>query len=269
MQYQGKDSKTYEQVSKWLLEYRNEKDSTKKSKIKTRIVTNMLPIVKRIAKTIARRDYDPIEDLEQAGSIGLLRAIDSYSSEVNDNFRFYAGSVIIGEMKHYLRDKLNAIKVPRYIQELAYRINSFTSSLTYEELSELTSDYVSEALNVTTQEVDYAMMADRRTKVISLEVIRGADSDNMTFDDILPAEDYVEASELADARLIVRNVINKLPDEYKEIIELYYYEDMSQHDIAVKLEMTDMQTSRKLKKAFGMLYEMIADSNWEFPVIGA
>ena len=95
----------------------------------------MLPVIKRIAKTIARRSYDPIDDMIQAGSIGLLKAIDSYSQDVNDNFKIYAGYLIIGEMKHYLRDKLNTIRVPRHIQELTYRINSFTRALTFARIS--------------------------------------------------------------------------------------------------------------------------------------
>jgi RNA polymerase sigma-B factor len=99
----------YELVAEWLQDYRNAENQSQKAKAKALIVTRMLPIVKRIARTIARRSYDPIDDLVQAGSIGLLKAIESFSPERNDNFKFYAGSLIIGEMKHYLRDKMNTI----------------------------------------------------------------------------------------------------------------------------------------------------------------
>ena len=110
------ENKTYELVNSWLIEYKSTVDKYKKAKLKALIVTRMLPIIKRIARTIARRSYDPIEDMVQAGAIGLLKAIDSYSAERNDNFKIYAGYLIIGEMKHYLRDKLNTIRVPRHIQ---------------------------------------------------------------------------------------------------------------------------------------------------------
>ena len=55
--------------------------------------------------------------------------------------------------------------------------------------------------------------------------------------------------------------IQKLPDESKTIISLYYYNDMSQKEIAEMLNLTQMQISRKIKKAFSLLYHMIADSN--------
>ena len=116
----------YNKIYEWLEEYHSTDDAKKKARLKTLIVANMVPVVKHLARTIARRETDPIEDLTQAGSLGLLKAIDRFSKDKNDNFRVYAGYLIIGEMKHYLRDKLNTIRVPRHIQELCLRINNFT-----------------------------------------------------------------------------------------------------------------------------------------------
>ena len=215
MPKKSNEYRTYELISEWLKEYHSASDKYKKAKAKALIVTRMLPVIKRIAKTIARRSYDPIDDMIQAGSIGLLKAIDSYSQDVNDNFKIYAGYLIIGEMKHYLRDKLNTIRVPRHIQELTYRINSFTRALTFDELNELTNDDVAEALN------------------------------------------------LEDTKIILRDVIDKLPEESQYLVKLYYYGDLNQKEIADKLGLTQMQVSRKLKKAFSLLYKMIADNTAE------
>ena len=86
-QAKNNSENTYELVSEWLRDYKTTDNKYKKAKAKTLIVSRMLPIIRKIARTIARRSYDPIEDLVQAGSIGLLKAIDSYSAEVNDNFK--------------------------------------------------------------------------------------------------------------------------------------------------------------------------------------
>ena len=257
------EQRTYELISEWLDEYHSASDKYKKAKAKALIVTRMLPIIKRIARTIARRSYDPIEDMVQAGSIGLLKAIDSYSKKVNDNFKIYAGYLIIGEMKHYLRDKLNTIRVPRHIQELSYRINSFTSSLTLDELNELTRDDVAEALKVSTREIDYALQADRRKSTISLEELYTANTDNLGYEEVLSDDNYKDFRDLEDMKIILKEVIDKLPDEYKHLIHLYYYQDLSQKEIAENLKLTQMQVSRKLKKAFSLLYKMIADNTAE------
>ena len=253
------EQKTYELIREWLEEYHSSTDKYKKAKYKALIVTRMLPIIKRISRTIARRSYDPIEDMVQAGSIGLLKAIDSYSNEVNDNFKIYAGYLIIGEMKHYLRDKLNTIRVPRHIQELSYRINTFTRSLTVEELNTLTNDDVAEALNISPKDVDFALQAERRKSTVSLEEVFAADSENLSYEEVLSNENYKESIDLEDTKIVLKDVIAKLPDENRNLVNLYYYEDMSQKEIAEALNMTQMQVSRKLKRTFSMIYKMIAD----------
>lgn len=257
------EQRTYELISEWLFEYHSVTERYKKAKFKALIVTRMLPIIKKIARTIARRAYDPIEDLVQAGSIGLLKAIESYSKDINDNFKIYAGYLIIGEMKHYLRDKINTIRVPRHIQELAYRINTFTSTLTLEELNELTNDDVAEALHVTKKEVDDAIWAEKRGTTISLEDVYKADSDNLGYEEVLAGNNYNEFRDMEDMKIVLNEVIEKLPEEYKNLVKLFYYEDLSQKEISEKTKLTPMQVSRKLKKSFSMLYRMIADNRAE------
>ena len=260
LQDKQSEQKMYELIGSWLYDYRSSASQTEKSKAKALIVSRMLPIVRRIARTIARRSYDPIDDLVQAGSIGLLKAIDSFTPEINDNFKYYAGSLIIGEMKHYIRDKLNAIKVPRHIQELSFRINSFIATLTADELNNLTNEYVADALNVSKKDVDFAMQADRRKTTFSLEEVYKTDANNLGYEEVITAENYKEKAEWEDARLIIELVIVRLPKEYRKLVELYYYQDLSQKEIADKLNLSPMQVSRKLKKAFELLHEMIADS---------
>jgi len=262
------EEKMYELIGEWLRVYRSSENQSEKAKSKALIVSRMLPIVKRIARTIARRSYDPIDDLVQAGCIGLLKAIESFTPEINDNFKYYAGSLIIGEMKHYIRDKLNTIKVPRHIQELSFRINSFISTLTADELNDLTNEYVADALNVSKKDVDFAMQADRRKSTLSLDDMYRADSNNLGYEEVISGENYKEKSELEDAKLIIELVIVRLPKEYRKLIELYYYQDLSQKEIADKTNISPMQVSRKLKKAFSLLHEMIADSQLGTSLMG-
>ena len=255
---QSSEHNTYELIAQWLEEYHSATNKYKKARMKALIVTQMLPIIKKIARTIARRSYDPIDDMVQAGAIGLLKAIDSYSRDVNENFKIYAGYLIIGEMKHFLRDKLNTIRVPGHIQELSLRINTFTSSLTQEEVNELTNDDVAEALNVTPNAVTNALQADRRKSTVSLDEIFAADSDNLGYEEIFTKDD--DPRDIEDTKIILRDVIEKLPDDCREIVKLFYYEDLNQKEISEKLNINQMRISRKLKKAFSMLYKMIADS---------
>lgn len=249
----------YDLIEEWLEIYHSSNNKLERAKVKTLVVTKMLPVVKYIAKTIARRESDPIEDMVQAGAIGVLKAIESYSQEKNGNFRTYAGYLIIGEMKHYLRDRLNAIRVPRHIQELSYRISNFTKELTIDEINELTNEEVATALRISPKDVAAARQAERRSSTLSLEDVFRADQESFHYEELLSIENYQDLSEINDAKIILTEVINKLPPELKKIIGMYYFKDMNQKEIAKELNFTQMQISRRMKKAFSIIYKMIAE----------
>lgn len=255
------DSNIYEKIFSLLEIYNSTSSEKEKKSIKTEITILMTPVVKKIARTIARRASDPIEDLEQAGFIGLLKAVDNFSKKRNENFRVYAGCLIIGEMRHYLRDKLQAIRVPRHIQELSFRINNFTKNLTLEEIQALTSEEVASALNTTTEAVDAVMQIERRGTVISLEDIFNNDTENLNYEDILPSNDYKIEAEYEDAKIILNDVIKKLPNDQQNLINMYYRDDMTKKEIADSLVISPMSVTRRMKQAFSVMSTMILDES--------
>lgn len=250
----------YEQIAEWLNIYHSSFDEQEKEKVKTLIVTQMYPVVKHIARTIARRSYDPIEDLVQAGFIGLLKAIERYNVSKNDNFRVYAGYLIIGEIKHYLRDQLNTIRVPRHIQELSIRIHNFTQTLTPEEVKNLTSDTVASALKLPKKTIDFALQAERRKETLSLEVIFKTDDNGLNYEEMLFDSNYEEREKFKDAKIIFEQIIDKLPSDEKKLIDLYYKQDMNQREIAETLNLSQMSVSRKLKAVFDMIAQMVIEN---------
>lgn len=251
------DESIYIKIQDWLESYRNSNNNHKKKRLMNLIVVAMMPVIKKIANSIARRAEDPVEDLVQAGSIGLVKAIKRYNPELCPKFRIYAGYLIVGEMQHYMRDKVSLIKVPREIIELAMRIKNFVKDLSEEEMDNMTSQKVAEALDVPIQKVNTAIDIDRRKKVASLDELISVDGNKTSIGDLTPAYDYKDFSEKYDMHMEIDNIIKNLPAEYKEIVELFYYEDMKQTEIAQKLNLNQMMVSRKLKKAFNYMYNII------------
>ena len=252
------DNNAYEKIYEWLEIYHTTSDEKEKDVAKARIVTQMVPVVNKIARTIARRSDDPIEDMAQAGFIGLLKALEKFSYKKNDNFRVFAGYYIIGEMKHYLRDKLSAIRVPRHIQELAIRIHNFTESLTPEEVKLLTSEEVAVALNATPASVDLAMQIDRRKFPVYLDDIY-SEQDNLGFEELLADENYKNRPEYSDARIILNDILSKLPPKERTVVELYYRKNMNKREIADALMVSPMSVTRRMKQAFNIISSMIVD----------
>ena len=259
-------NETYKKISEWLKIYHSSKNLKEKEKVKALIVTNMYPVVRNIAKTIARREYDPIEDLTQAGFIGLLKAIEKYKPEINDNFRVYAGYLIIGEMKHYLRDRLDTIKIPRHIQELSIRINNFIRTLTPEEVKEITSYKIAKALSVKPQVIDLTMEAERRRTTISLEEAF-RDGANLTYQDVLADESLPDKLMYEETRIAFEKIIENLPPEQKVLVDMFYNQDYSKREIAQAMMLSEMSVNRKLKQAFEQIAEFISEKKidiWEY-----
>src|SRR3989338_10465468 len=99
-------------------------------KEKEKLVNEYLPLVHKIARGLARRSTDPVEDLIQVGSIGLLEAINRYETGHNTEFKTYAVHFITGHIRHYLRDRQNLLRGPRVLQELSYRLSQVANRLT-------------------------------------------------------------------------------------------------------------------------------------------
>ena len=76
------DESIYIKIQDWLESYRNSNNNHKKKRLMNLIVVAMMPVIKKIANSIARRAEDPVEDLVQAGSIGLVKAIKRYNPEL-------------------------------------------------------------------------------------------------------------------------------------------------------------------------------------------
>ena len=106
-----------DEINAWLDEYKATTDEKTKRKLKELVVLACMPLVKKVARSLARRSTDPVEDITQVASLGLIKAVDLYNPEISRNFKSYATYLITGEIRHYLRDKTTIIPAPREIKD--------------------------------------------------------------------------------------------------------------------------------------------------------
>lgn len=254
----------FAQINEWLISYKHTDCKKQKKQLQNLIVVATMPLVKKIACSLARRSTDPVDDLIQVGSLGLIKAIEFYNPEISTKFKTYASYLITGEIRHYLRDKASMIKAPREIQELAFRINNYIKQLSETSGDEPSTEEVAKAMDVSVQKVNIAIEVDRRKSTISLDqTFNSVDDDNMSLADKIPAGDYQEFLNSYEEKIMLSKAIEKLPPELKSVIELNYYEDLNQRQIAEKLNISQMQVSRRLKKALAAMYEIITSSDYE------
>lgn len=248
---------SFAQIHEWLLTYKSSTDKKIKKELQNLIVVAAMPFVKKIACGLARRSTDPVDDLIQVGSVGLIKAIDLYNPEVGTKFKTYATYLITGEIRHYLRDKASMIKAPREIQELAFRINTVIKHLT-EDGVEPTSEQVAEVMSLPVHKVNDIIEVDRRKSTISLDqTYTFDDDDTMSLADKIPSGDYQEFLDSYEEKIMLSNAISRLRPKMKEVLELSYYEDLNQREISEKLNISQMQVSRRLKQALEEMYKII------------
>ena len=140
-----------------------------------------LNLVKYLASRFRNRG-EPIDDLVQVGTIGLIKAIDRFDIERQVEFTTYATPTIVGELKRYFRDKGWAIKVPRRLQELSFKVNQAVDALTQRYQRSPTIAEIGEYLGVTSEEVLEAMETSEAYNFVSLETDRGGDGSRLVLD---------------------------------------------------------------------------------------
>jgi RNA polymerase sigma-B factor len=249
--------KGQDQVHRWLLEYARTRDPS----LRDAIIQASLPLVKRIAYGLARRSTDPVEDLIQVGSIGLIKAVDQFKPDAGAKFQTYATHLITGEIRHYLRDKTAMIRAPRELQELSFRINRLVQGLTARLGREPSDTEIAVELEIPVSRVNEAYEVDRRRTLISLDqaLSNDAGSEQSLIDTLVDGH-YQTNQTAKEDRFMLAEAIKQLREGLKEVVQLTFYEDLSQTEVARRLGISQMQVSRRLRAATAELYKIITQT---------
>jgi len=250
-------NRNQDQIHVWLADYADSRDLF----LRDSIINIALPLVKRIAYGLARRSTDPVEDLIQVGSIGLIKAVDQFKPDAGAKFQTYATHLITGEIRHYLRDKTAMIRAPRELQELSFRINRLVQNLTARLGREPSDTEIAQELQVSVSRVNEAYEVDRRRTLISLDQALSSESGSeQSLIDTLVDGRYQSNQMAKEERLMLAEAIKQLRDGLREVVQLTFYEDLSQTEVAKRLNISQMQVSRRLRTATAELYKIITQN---------
>ncbi|MCD7740012.1 MAG: sigma-70 family RNA polymerase sigma factor [Candidatus Gastranaerophilales bacterium] len=250
----------YEEITEYLKLYKSTQDAKHKKHLQDIIAFAAMPLVKKIARGLARRNTDPVEDIIQVGSVGLVKAIQLYNPKVSENFKTYATYLITGEIRHYLRDKVSMIKAPREIYELAYRVNKLMQKLKDDQGNEPSEIVLAEELGTSVCKIKEVIDVERRKQTISLDQIINTGSDeSLSLFDKIADDNHYNLESFQEDKILINGAISKLEEKLQEVIIMNYFEDMSQTQIASKLGISQMQVSRRLKKALNKLLIILSE----------
>ena len=219
------------------------------------LITMYLNLVKYLASRFRNRG-EPIDDLIQVGTIGLIKAIDRFDTARDVEFTTYATPTIIGELKRYFRDKGWAIKVPRRLQELSFRVNQAVDQLTQRLQRSPTILEIAEYLGVTSEDVLEAMETSEAYNFVSLESDRNSDgNDSFSILEYVGKDDALMA--VIDDRTTLAEALKFLTPQEQRVLYLRFFQGLTQTEIATQLGISQMQVSRLLRKTLRALREHI------------
>ena len=250
----------FQEIREWLYAYKLSGDEKQRAQLQNLIAMASMPLVNKIARGLARRNTDPVEDIIQVGSLGLIKAIKLYNPEVSENFKTYATYLITGEIRHYLRDKASMIKAPREIHELAYRVNQLIEKLKDQEGNIPSEFELAAELETSISKIKEVIDVERRRTTVSLDQMVSSGDESQSLGEKIADDSYHNLESFKENKILISEAMKNLDEKLQEVIILNYFEDMSQTQIAQELGISQMQVSRRIKKALSQLFEIISDS---------
>ena len=199
-------------------------------------ITENLRLVHSCCKRFVGRGIE-YDDLFQAGSLGLVKAVDGFDESKGLKLSTYAVPVILGEIKRLFRDG-GSVKVSRSLKELSLKASRLSEQLSKTLGREPTVNELAEKLSVTPEELSEALCSTRPTVSLTFD----SDGEEQQLD--LPTESH--ESEVVD-KLGVRQIIDTLPENDRKLIDLRFYKMYTQQKTAGELGMTQVQVSRREK----------------------
>jgi RNA polymerase sigma-B factor len=209
-----------------------------------------LPLVEYLAKRFKDRG-EPLDDLIQVGSVGLLKAIDRFDLGRQVEFSTYATPTIVGELKRYFRDKGWAVRVPRRLQELSLRLNKIIAGLTQELGRSPLIPEIAKAAGVTEEEVLEALESGQAYSTTSLDAPSSEDDDAPNRVDRLGEEDF--RLDNLEYFASLAPLIEQLPERERTILYLRFFRGMTQSRIAEQVGISQMHVSRLLNRILEFL----------------
>jgi RNA polymerase sigma-B factor len=215
------------------------------------LIRRFLPLARQLARRYERAD-EPIDDLVQVASMGLVKAVERFDPSRGVAFSSFAVPTILGELKRYFRDVGWAVHVPRGMQERALEVNRAVTELSRDLGRSPTPAELAGFTGLSHEEVLEAMEAAVAYDSVSLEAPRSDDDpDSEGVAERIGVED--SGYELAEYAATLAPELRALSERDRLVLQLRFGEDMTQSEIAERIGVSQMHVSRLIRRALAQV----------------
>ena len=245
-----------EEVRELFARYRAATDEDDRVKLREQLVEQYIGLVEFLARRFRNRG-EPLEDLVQVGTIGLLKAIERFDLDREVEFSTYATPTVVGELKRHFRDKGWAVRVPRRLQELHLELSKVVSELGQEIGRSPTVVEIAEYTGQSEETVLEGLEIAQAYNFTSLDAPIDVEDGTTSFADQLGSHD--EQLENLEYRASLAPEMEKLPERERRILYLRFYKGLTQSEIADRLGISQMHVSRLLNRTLMRLREALEE----------
>ncbi len=235
--------------------------------VRAELVERFLPLARQLARR-CHNGEEPLDDLVQVASEGLLKAIERFDLDRATAFSSFAVPTILGELKRHFRDKGWSVRVPRDLQELTLRVERIVAEYTLANGRAPSVTELAEDLGVTVEEIHAARMAHGAHRAGSLD--RPADNgagDSASVGDTIGATD--PGFDHADDAMTIGLLLSALDDRDREVLRLRFGEDLTQSQIGARIGVSQMHVSRLIRRALTRLEAIARDESTTYEATGS
>jgi len=183
--------------------------------------------------------------------LGLIGAVERFDPSVGVRFETFAGRTIDGELKRHFRDRAWSVRVPRSQQDLGLAVRTAVDTLSKEHGRSPTLPELAEAVGAEVDEVLAAIEAAQAFRSDSIDAPATGDASSPTIGDRLGTFDLGPGA--LENREVVADLLAALPERERRIVELRFFGELNQREIAAEVGMSQMHVSRLLRQALASL----------------
>ncbi|WP_370081586.1 SigB/SigF/SigG family RNA polymerase sigma factor [Streptacidiphilus sp. MAP12-16] len=220
--------------------------------VRNTLVELNLALVRFVAARFRSRS-EPMEDIVQSGTVGLIKAINRFDPDRQVEFPTFALPTISGEIKRFFRDTSWAAHVPRRLQELRLTLAKAIDELTQTLDHVPTTPDLARHLGLSTSEVIEGLRASNAYTAGTLDTAEGESHAHGRMNERLGHED--RALEHVDNHESLKPLMAGLPERERAVLSLRFGRDLTQSQIGAELGISQMHVSRLLSRAIGQLRE--------------
>jgi RNA polymerase sigma-B factor len=225
-------------------------DDPEREVLREELVRGFLPVAQHIARRFSNRG-EPLDDLVQVATVGLINAIDRYAPDRGTDFFSFAVPTISGEVRRHFRDLGWSMRVPRRLKDLHVSINGAVSELSQNLGRAPKPTEIAEKLGVPVSEVLEGLEASEAYRSSSLDEMLSSEQGSATVGELVGEADA--ELDRVDFRQALRPVLAELAERERTIVLLRFFGNMTQTQIAERVGISQMHVSRLLAQTLDRL----------------